>query len=91
MRVTIRIPNALQQVVDGQMELEVHAETVGVALARAVECYPALRRHLYDETGRLRSYVNIFHNEDDIRWGKGEAAELGEGDVVTIVPSIAGG
>lgn len=90
-RVTIRIPAALRPVAEDRAEVVVQAETVGSALTSAVECYPSLRRHLFDERGRLRSYVNIYLNEDDIRWGGGETAPVDDGDVVTIVPSIAGG
>ncbi len=91
MTVTIRIPAALRAVADGRAEVEVQAGTVGDALGRAVERHPALRRHIYGEDGRLRSFVNVYLNEDDIRWGAGEAAAVGEGDVITIIPSIAGG
>ena len=91
MAVVIRIPAALRPVVDGRSEFEVQAATVRGALEQAIAKWPALRRHLYGEDGRLRSYVNIYLNEEDIRWGAGEASEVSSGDVITIVPSIAGG
>lgn len=91
MAVVIRIPAALRPVVDGRAEFEVQAATVRGALEQAIAQWPALRRHLYGEDGRLRNYVNIYLNEEDIRWGAGEASEVSSGDVITIVPSIAGG
>lgn len=91
MAVVIRIPAALRPVVDGRAEFEVQAATVRGAPEEAIARYPALRRHLYGEDGRLRSYVNVYVNEEDIRWGAGEASEVASGDVITIVPSIAGG
>ncbi|HEX7117312.1 MAG TPA: MoaD/ThiS family protein [Longimicrobiales bacterium] len=91
MGVIIRIPAALRVVAGGRAELEVQAGTVRGALEEAIARCPALRRHLYGEDGRLRSYVNVYVNEDDIRWGGGESRGVGDGDVITIVPSIAGG
>ncbi len=91
MAVVIRIPTALCAVADGRSEIEVQAATVRDALEEAIARWPALRRHLYAEDGRLRSYVNIYVNEEDIRWGAGESSEVAAGDVITIVPSIAGG
>ncbi|HEX6940409.1 MAG TPA: MoaD/ThiS family protein [Longimicrobiales bacterium] len=91
MAVLIRIPAALRVVADGCPEIEVRADTVGAALAQAIARFPALRRHLYGDDGRLRSFVNVYVNEEDVRWGAGEAWRVADGDVITILPSIAGG
>jgi adenylyltransferase/sulfurtransferase len=65
--------------------------TVGEALRELATTFPPLLRHLYGDDGRLRSYVNIYVNEEDVRWLEGERTPLREGDTLTIVPSIAGG
>lgn len=91
MRVMVRLPIALRPFADGRAEVPVQAATVGSALADLLERYPSLRRQLYAEDGALRSYVNVFLNEDDLRYCGGEAAELRDGDVISIIPSIAGG
>lgn len=87
----VRIPGPLRQLADGADEVTVEAATVGLALDRLVERHPGLGRHLRDERGRLRDHVNVFVNEDDIRFAGGEDATLASGDTITIVPSIAGG
>jgi adenylyltransferase/sulfurtransferase len=91
MQVKIRLPAPLRYCAAGQEEVTVQAATVGGALAGAVAQHPALRRHLYAEDGRLRGYVNIYLNDQDVRHLAGEATAVGAGDQVTIVPSIAGG
>ena len=89
--VLIRIPAALRDYTSGTHELPVTGETVAGALDQLAACYPQLRRHLYTEQGELRSYVNVFVNEDDVRALNGLATGLRDGDTLMIVPSIAGG
>ncbi len=89
--VAIGIPAPLRALAGGAAEVRVAAGTVGEALGALVTAHPALRRHLYAEGGGLRSHVNIYVNEDDVRWRQGEATAVGEGDLIVIVPSIAGG
>lgn len=88
---TIRIPGALQGLADGAGEVAVEGSTVGGALDALCGRHPALRRHLRTEAGALREHVNVYLNEDDIRYLAGESTRLAPGDVVTVVPSIAGG
>ena len=77
---------------DLQMELKnADCPTVGEALADLVAQHPQLKAHLYDEQGRLRSFVNVFRNDEDIRHLDREATPLAERDELSIVPSIAGG
>lgn len=90
-RVSVRVPTPLRDYADQRDDVEVEGETVAAALGALVERYPRLRRHLMAEDGALRSYVNIYLNEDDVRHMDGPATAVGEGDVITIVPSIAGG
>lgn len=90
-RVTVCVPGPLRALAAGAGELSVRAATVRDALDDVLERHPGLRRHLRTETGSIREHVNIFLNDDDIRYGGGEGARVVEGDTVTIVPSIAGG
>ena len=87
----LRIPAPLQPLARGAAELELQARTVGEALAQLVDQFPALRRHLYDDTGALRGFVNIYLNDEDARYNGGDAAPVSANDVITIVPSVAGG
>lgn len=87
----IRVPTPLRPYTQGQKEVEVDGGTVGDALRSLAEQYPGLRQHLFDEEGRLRPYVNVFLNEEDIRHLQGEETPLKEDDRLMIVPSIAGG
>lgn len=91
MAVRILIPTPLRPYAERRDSVEVEAATVGDALARLVEQFSELRRHLYAEGGRLRSFVNIYVNDEDIRHLRQEQTPLRDGDVITIVPSIAGG
>jgi molybdopterin converting factor small subunit len=87
----IHIPTPLRQYVGKQSSVEVKAATVAEAMTSLVEQHPELRRHLYTEDGRLRAFVNLYVNDEDIRYLQKEATEVKEGDNISIVPSIAGG
>ncbi len=90
--VSLTVPTPLRQYTDGHESVEVRARTVAEALSQLVARYPALRRHLYGEDGGLRRFVNVYLNNEDIRYlGEGEESGLSEGDEIRIVPSIAGG
>jgi len=89
--VKILIPTPLRQYAGKQDAVEVEARTVGEALEALVSQYADLRRHLYSEEGKLRSFVNIYLNDEDIRYLQREQTPLSDGDTLTIVPSIAGG
>ena len=91
MPVTIHIPTALRAYTGGNPSVSVDGETAGAALTALTDAYPTLARHLRAEDGTLRSFVNVYLNEDDIRLLGREAARLKPGDALTIVPSIAGG
>lgn len=88
---TIRIPTPLRPYAEGQAEVLIAGSTVGRALGALTERYPNLRQHLYGDTGELRSFVNIYLNQSDIRELKGIETPLNEADRLMIVPSIAGG
>ena len=88
---TVRIPAALRDYTNGNAAIEVAPGNVAAALASVADQHPALRRHLYTDQGTLRSYVNVFVNENEIRSLDGLDTQIGETDSVMIVPSIAGG
>jgi MoaD family protein len=87
----ILIPTPLRPFAGKQEFVEVEGRTVGDALQRLVGQYSDLRRHLYNEDGRLRSFVNIYVNDEDIRHLDREQTQLSAGDTISIVPSVAGG
>jgi len=89
--VRIVIPTALRQYAANHDAVEVEAESVEQALGDLVDRFDQLRRHLYADDGRLRNFVNIYVNEEDIRYLEKDATPLKEGDTISIVPSIAGG
>jgi adenylyltransferase/sulfurtransferase len=88
---TILIPTAFRAYAGGNATYDTTAATVGEALAQLSEEHSGLRAHLYDDEGNLRQFVNVYLGEEDIRYLHGPATPLGDGDELTIVPSIAGG
>lgn len=89
--IAVRLPGALREYVGGSHELRVSAGTVQEALNAVVGEYPVLRRHIFDDRGALRGHVNVFLNEEDVRFVQGLQTQVNKDDVVTIVPSVAGG
>jgi adenylyltransferase/sulfurtransferase len=87
----VLIPTPLRPYTDQQETVEVEGSTVGELLASLTGRYGDLRRHLFSDEGKLRSFVNVYVNDDDIRYLDREATALKAGDVVSIVPSVAGG
>ncbi len=91
MPVKIIIPTPLRQYTGKQDTIEIQAKTVGEALSNVTAQYTDLRRHLFSEEGKLRSFVNIYLNDEDIRFLEKEKTPLRDNDIISIVPSIAGG
>ena len=91
MRVKILIPTPLRPYVGQQSSVEVEGQTVGEAVADLVRRHDGIRKHLLDGNGDVRSFVNVYVNEEDIRHLTGASTRLAERDVITIVPSVAGG
>lgn len=87
----IHIPTPLRQYTGKQGAVDVKATTVGEALSGLVASHPDLRRHLYTEEGKLRAFVNIYLNDEDVRYLQKDATTVADGDNISIVPSIAGG
>lgn len=91
MAIIVRVPTPLRRLTDGQGEVEVEARTIKEAIEKLEEQYPGFRERLLDENGELRRFVNLYLNDEDIRFLKGVDTELKDGDVLSIVPAIAGG
>src|SRR5437773_10191572 len=91
MYVKVIIPTALRIYSGKNDAVEVDTATVGETLSGLTSQYAELRRHLYTEDGKLRSFVNVYLNDEDIRFLQKEQTPLGANDVISIVPSIAGG
>ncbi|MFZ0197767.1 MAG: ubiquitin-like small modifier protein 1 [Candidatus Sulfotelmatobacter sp.] len=87
----IHIPTPLRQYVGKQSTVDVKGATVGEAMSDLLVRHPDLRRHLYADDGKLRAFVNLYVNDEDIRYLQKEATAVKEGDNISIVPSIAGG
>ena len=87
----ILVPTPLRQYAGKQSAVEVPAATVGEALSALTSSYPDLRKHLYNDEGKLRAFVNVYLNDDDIRYLKNDETAVKDGDTLSIVPSIAGG
>ena len=87
---TFRIPTPLRPYTGDNAQIEVSGETVGAALNDLTEQYPDLRQHLFDGP-ELRSFVNIYLNQEDIRYTDGVETAVAADDTLMIIPSIAGG
>src|SRR5215467_6259465 len=87
----ILIPTPLRQYTGKQDTVQVNGGTVGEALAALTTQHQDLRRNIYNDEGKLRSFVNVYLNDEDIRYLSKEATPVKEGDTISIVPSIAGG
>jgi molybdopterin synthase sulfur carrier subunit len=87
---SFRIPTPLRPYSGGNSQVEVSGDTVGSALDDLTNQYPDLRQHLYDGQ-QLRSFVNIYLNQEDIRYGDGVNTVVETNDTLMIIPSIAGG
>jgi molybdopterin synthase sulfur carrier subunit len=91
MSVRVRVPGALRQLTRGAAVVEVDAADVSQALDALNQRYPGFKERLYDEKGQLRQFINIYRNDEDIRFGSGLKTPLKENDDLSIVPAVAGG
>ena len=88
----IHIPTALRVYSNKQDTVSVSATTVGEALDALTATHPDLKKHLYSEEGKLRSFVNVYLNDEDIRYlPEKDETRVSEKDALSIIPSIAGG
>ncbi|RMD46779.1 MAG: MoaD/ThiS family protein [Aquificota bacterium] len=90
-KITVRIPTALRRVTQGQGEVQIEGSTIGELIENLEKEFPGIKERLVEENGEIRKFVNFFVNDEDIRFLKGKDTELKEGDIVAIIPAIAGG
>jgi molybdopterin converting factor small subunit len=91
MAVKVSIPSPLQQYTESKDMIDLEAATVGEALAQLASRYEGLRQYLFNDAGKLRTFVNVYLNDEDIRFLQRDATPVQAGDVLAIVPTIAGG
>ena len=91
MPVKVHVPSPLRKLTNNQAEVEIQAGTVSEMVDNLDGAYPGIKEKLVDDAGQIRRYVNIYVNDEDIRFLNGSDTQLNEGDSISIVPAIAGG
>ncbi len=89
--ITVRIPTPLRPMTGGKSEVEVQSVSIADMIDHLGTTYPGIKERLYDEQGEVRRFINIYVNEEDIRFLTGKETPLKDGDEVSIIPAIAGG
>ena len=87
----VRIPSPLRKLTNNEELVEISAATVGAAIAELQSRYPGIKERLVDENGAIRRFVNVYVNEEDVRFLKNQDTPLKDGDEISIIPAIAGG
>ncbi|HEX3717344.1 MAG TPA: MoaD/ThiS family protein [Verrucomicrobiae bacterium] len=91
MPVKVRIPTPLRKLTHDEEIVQVNATTVGGAIAELQTRYPGIKERLTDDAGSVRRFVNMYVNEEDIRFLQNQETALKDGDEISIIPAIAGG
>lgn len=91
MSVTVRIPTTMRPLVGGAKQIEVPAGSLLEVIDALETAHPGLRDRLLDDDGQLRKFVNVFVDDDDVRYLDGLATAVGDGITVSIIPAVAGG
>ena len=91
MSVEIKLPTVLRAAADGQASVSVDGATVGEVFTTLVDKYPGLRENLLDGAGGMHKFVNVYKDDDDIRYLDGLDTALKDGDILSILPAVAGG
>ena len=91
MAVKVRIPTPLQKLTNNQGKVQCEAKDINELLAGLEKAYPGIKERLCDGEGKLRRFVNVYVNEEDIRFLQGQETALKTGDDISIIPAIAGG
>ena len=87
----VRIPTPLRKLTNNEELVEVNAATIGDVITELQTRYPGIKDRLIDETGSIRRFVNVYVNEEDIRFLENQKTALKDGDEIRIIPAIAGG
>ena len=91
MAAKVRIPTPLRKLTNGEELIEVNAVTIGDAINELQTRYPGIKERLLDDSGAVRRFVNVYVNEEDIRFLENQQTKLKDGDEISIIPAIAGG
>ena len=91
MAVKVRIPTPLRKLTNDVEVVEVTAKNIGDAITELQGQFPGIKERLVDESGAVRRFVNVYVNEEDIRFLENQQTPLKDGDEVSIIPAIAGG
>ncbi len=91
MAVQVHVTSVIQKAVDGQRQVAADGNTVGEVIANIESRYPGFRATVMDDSGQLHRFVNIYLNDEDIRYLQGSDTALSDGDQVSILPALAGG
>lgn len=91
MPVLVRIPTPLQRLTQNQSEVQAQGSTVQEVIAHLEQSFPGVRERLCDEQGGIRKFINLYLNDEDIRFMDGEKTGVKDGDELAIIPAIAGG
>jgi molybdopterin synthase sulfur carrier subunit len=87
----VRIPTPLRKLTNEEEIVEVSAATIGAAITELQGRYPGIKDRLVDDKGEVRRFVNVYVNEEDIRFLQNQDTPLKDGDEISIIPAIAGG
>jgi len=87
----VRIPTPLRKLTNNEELVEVKATTIGDAFNELQTRYPGIKERLLDDSGAVRRFVNVYLNEEDIRFLQNQQTKLKDGDEISIIPAIAGG
>ncbi len=88
---SVRIPTPLRKLTSDKDEVNISAANIGQLIDEMESQYPGIKSRLCDESGNVRRFINLYVNNEDIRFLNGKETALNEGDVVSIIPAIAGG
>ena len=91
MSVTVRIPTTMRPISGGSSTVSVEGATLGEVLAALETAHPGFNERLFDDTGAIRKFVNVFVADDDVRYLDGLATKVPAGETVSIIPAVAGG
>ena len=91
MAVNVRIPTPLRKLTQNRETVQADGSSIGEIVENLEKQYPGLKERLCDEKGELRRFVNLYLNDEDIRFAKGKETPVKDGDEVSIIPAIAGG
>lgn len=91
MAITVRVPTPLQKLTQNQAEVKASGTTIKELIEDLEKNFPGIKERICDETGKIRRFINIYVNEEDVRFLQRDETPLEDGDEVSIIPAIAGG